>query len=275
MSQTGDAADQVVQMATTMATETAKTAADLSIKGLTQILMMLIASGKNMGERKKHMIRDIVSKPHDVFLVPKERMREFAKRCKEYNVPFFVVRRNGQNKEPFLDVIVREMDRGTVNRITEQMGITLAFVERAREDMRNLHHRVDTPDTMPGMADTEERTFTVDDAELSQMLGGYGAGYANPMAAQMEMIAPSAPLFNSNGNLERGFNPTGFNPAGFEAVSVTSMIRMIKAEREAAIRLPAGEQALQLPNAQRTQLPPGRLPQLPAPKAPNIDLKGR
>lgn len=265
MSQTGDAADQVVQMATTMATETAKTAADLSIKGLTQILMMLIASGKNMGERKKHMIRDIVSKPHDVFLVPKERMREFAKRCKEYNVPFFVVRRNGQNKEPFLDVIVREMDRGTVNRITEQMGITLAFVERAREDMRNLHHRVDTPDTMPGMADTEERTFTVDDAELSQMLGGYGPEYANPMAAQMEMITPSAPLFNSNGNLERGF----------DAISVTSMIRMMKAEREAAIRLPAGEQALQLPNAQRTQLPPGRLPQLPAPKAPNIDLKGR
>ena len=80
MSQTGDAADQVVQMATTITTEAAKTAADISIKSLTQILTLIIANNKNMSERKKNHIRDIVSKAHDVFLIPKDRMREFAKR---------------------------------------------------------------------------------------------------------------------------------------------------------------------------------------------------
>lgn len=258
-------------MATTIATETTRTAADLSIKTLTQILTMLAASTKNMSERKKTQIRDIMSKPHDVFIIPKERMHEFTKRCREYNIPFHVVRSKGPHAEPYLDVIVREMDRGAVNRIAEQMGITLTYVEQAREGMQNLHKHMDGTHTHPPQeAPAQEApTFTVGDDVLSRMLGEDGAHNANPIPAQMEHLEiqdnPSALLFGGNASSGRDFEPA----------SVRAMIQVIRAERDAGLRLPPGREALQLPDAQRPQLPPGKIPQLPSPKVPQIELKGR
>ncbi|MDL2217784.1 PcfB family protein [Christensenellaceae bacterium OttesenSCG-928-M15] len=158
-------------MATTITTETVKTAADITAKSLMQILTMMLTNNKNTSEQKKNILRDIIAKPHDVFFIPKERMREFAKRCKEYNIPFFVVKRTKSGPEPFVDVIVREMDRGAVNRIAEQLGITLSSVEQARQGMDDIRTHAEDAGDVAFAAAPENTVYSVDEDVLSQMLG--------------------------------------------------------------------------------------------------------
>ena len=245
-------------MAATLTTEAAKTAADISVKSLTQILTLLIANSKNMSERKKNLIRDIITKPHDVFLVPKENLRGFAQRCKEYNIPFYVAHRYKSGPEPFVDVIIREMDRGAVNRIAEKMGITLSYIEQAAQSMEHLRSRADNTDIAQDNDVTPaENNYTISEDFLSQVLG---TNERNPTMAQTENL--SAPLFDSNESFVRDFN-------GIEPTSVRTMMRVIRAERAA---LPAGREALGLPEVQHPLLPAAKIPQLPA---SSIDMKGR
>lgn len=282
MSQSGDAADQVVNMAANVATKVAEVGADVAIKGSVALGTFLIAALKDQKRTKGRVrLQSFHGKPTKVFTVQREQLKDFAIECKKYGVMYAAV---FSKKDPngLVDIIINDADAAKVNRIAERFGMSAVDVENLRNEiLRSRKAEANGPQNADAVLERTDPAaeHAINDAFLDELLNAEPAAPVqkqpfvmdeNPtMARTDEVYTPFVLLSGNNESFEAISNE--------ERPSVRQEIRALKAgraERERQRGLPEPERSLALPpGKEQPQHTESRFPQLPPP-IKNMD-KGR
>lgn len=246
MSQQGEAAEQIVNMATNITVKGVEFATNLAGKGALSLATFLIAALKDQKRTKgKARMQAFSGKPTKVFVIKNKDMRLFAEEAKKYGVLYAAVV-NKKQPDGLVDVVVNANDAAKVNRIAERFALSTVDVEKIRADIQKAREdraRQEAQKERP-TPPAEKQVHTVDDAALDEMLGGsepqpqktehrqpadITEKMPNPTQARTESPNPSAPSFGSN-------KRSGAENSEQERVrpSVRQQIREIREERQAA-----------------------------------------
>lgn len=246
MSQQGEAAEQIVNMATNITVKGVECATNLVGKGALSLATFLIAALKDQKRTKgKARMQAFNGKPTKVFVIKNKDMRLFAEEAKKYGVLYAAVV-NKKQPDGLVDVVVNANDAAKVNRIAERFALSTVDVEKIRADIQKAREDRARQDTQKERTAplTEKQAHTVDDAALDEMLGGsepqpqktehrqpadISEGMPNPTQARTENPNPSAPSSSSNEHSgAENSEPERVHP------SVRQQIRAIKEERQTA-----------------------------------------
>ena len=241
MSQHGEAAEQIVNMATNVTVKGVECLTNLAGRGALSLATFLIAALKDEKRTSgKARMRAFNGKPTKVFAIKAKDLKLFAEEAKKYGVLYAAVI-NKKQPDGIVDVVVNVNDAARVNRITERFALSTVDVEKIRADIMKAREEKAKQDAV------KERTtppagkeaHTVDDKTLDDMLGkpapqkiehkqpaDITEKLANPTKARTEKSNPSAPFSNSKERSDaESFEPERTRP------SVRQQIREIKDER--------------------------------------------
>lgn len=240
MSAHGEAAEQVVDMATKATVKGVEVVANLTGKGLISLATFLMATLKEQKRTKgKTRIEAFRGKPTKVFVMRREDFSQFAAEAKKYGVLYAAIM-SKKDKDGMVDVVVNANDAARVNRISERFAMSAEEVEKLRETIlkakeeksQNTAHKERTDPT------AEKDAHTVDDATLDEMMGNatppqqtqhkqpveISEDGPNPMKAGTAKSSPSAPLSEHNVGIE-------MDNSAEAPLSVKEQIRVIREER--------------------------------------------
>ena len=239
MSQQGEAAEQIVNMATNVTVKGVELVTNLAGKGALSLATFLIAALKD--EKRtigKARMRAFNGKPTKVYAIKAKDLKLFAEEAKKYGVLYAAVI-NRKQPDGIVDVVVNANDAARVNRITERFALSTVDVEKIRADIIKAReekakqatvkerttppaekgaHTVDesTPDTM--MAKPVQQAMAhKQPMEVSEKI-------ANPTKARTEKTNLSEPSFDTRENTVTDKS---------ERPSVRQQIKERKAERQA------------------------------------------
>ena len=246
MSQQGEAAEQIVNMATNITVKGVECATNLAGKAALSLVTFLIAALKDQKRTKgKARMYAFNGKPTKVFVIKNKDMRLFAEEAKKYGVLYAAVI-NKKQPDGLVDVVVNANDAAKVNRIAERFALSTVDVEKIRADIQKAREDKAKQDAQKERTTppAEKEAHSVDDAALDEMLGGSEPQpqkmvhrqpteltdqMPNPTQAGTEKSNPSAPssVSKEHSGVEN-FEPERARP------SVRHQIREIKEERQAA-----------------------------------------
>lgn len=242
MSQQGEAAEQIVNMATNVTVKGVECATNLAGKGALSLATFLIAVLKDQKRTKgKARMKAFNGKPTKVFVIKNKDMKIFAEEAKKYGVLYAAVV-NKKQPDGLVDVVVNANDAARVNRIADRFALSTVDVEKIRADIEKsceakAKQSAAKERTTPP---AEKEAHTVDDKTLDDILGkpapqktehkppaDITEKVANPTKARTERLNPSAPFSNSKERSDAvSFEPELTRP------SVRQQIQEIKAERQ-------------------------------------------
>jgi hypothetical protein len=247
MNQTGDAAEQIVSMATNVGLKGVEVVSNLAGKGMLSLATFLIAALKDQKRTKgKARMQAFNGKPTKVFVIKASELKQFAEEAKQYGVLYAAVI-NKRQPDGLCDIVVNANDAAKVNRIAERFELSTVNVEKIRADIKKAREaKAKQPDTEKERTKppAEKEVHSVDDAALYEMLGGsepqpqkmehrqptdLTGKMPNPTQARTENPNPSAPSFGS----KEHFGVENSEPERARP-SVRRQIREIKEERQAA-----------------------------------------
>lgn len=185
MSQQGEAAEQIVNMATNVTVKGVECLTNLAGKGALSLATFLIAALKDEKRTSgKARMRAFNGKPTKVFAIKAKDLKLFAEEAKKYGVLYAAVI-NKKQPDGIVDVVVNANDATRVNRITERFALSTVDVEKIRADIlkaredKAKQEAVKERTTPPA----ENEAHTVDEHTLDEMLG-------NPAPQKMEHKQP-------------------------------------------------------------------------------------
>ncbi len=245
MSQQGEAAEQIVNMATNVTVKGVECATNLAGKGALSLATFLIAVLKDQKRTKgKARMKAFNGKPTKVFVIKNKDMKIFAEEAKKYGILYAAVV-NKKQPDGLVDVVVNANDAARVNRIADRFALSTVDVEKIRADIEKsreakVKKSAEKERTPPP---AEKEAHTVDDKTLDGILGesapqktehkqpiDIAEKMANPTKARAEKSNPSAPFSNSKERSDAGsFEPERARP------SVRQQIKEIKDERREKI----------------------------------------
>lgn len=239
MSQHGEAAEQIVNMATNVTVKGVECMTNLAGKGALSLATFLVAALKDEKRTSgKARMRAFNGKPTKVFAIKAKDLKLFAEEAKKYGILYAAVI-NRKQPDGVVDVVVNANDAAKVNRITERFALSAVDVEKIRADILKAREDKAKQDAV------KERTtppagkeaHTVDAHTLDEMMGNptpqktehkqpveVFENSANPTKARMEKTSPSAPSSDTRENTAETKS---------ERPSVRQKIQELKAERQA------------------------------------------
>lgn len=135
MSQQGEAAEQIVNMATNVTVKGVECMANLTGKGALSLATFLVAALKDEKRTSgKVRMRAFHGKPTAVFVIHAKDMKIFAEEAKKYGVLYAAVI-NKKQPNGLIDVVVNANDAARVNRIAERFALSTVDVEKIRADI--------------------------------------------------------------------------------------------------------------------------------------------
>jgi ribosomal protein S2 len=211
MSQTGDAAEQIVNMATNVTVKGIEVATNLAGKGALSLAAFLIAALKDQKRTKgKARMKAFNGKPTKVFVIKASELKRFAEEARKYGVLYAAVV-NRKQPDGLCDIVVNANDAAKVNRIAERFALSTVDVEKIREDIKKVREaKAKQPNnekerTAPP---SEKAAHTVDEHTLDELLNGpkktehkQPADFSNPTKAGTERSNPSAPFSGNRGDI--------------------------------------------------------------------------
>ena len=203
MNQTGDAAEQIVSMATNLTVKGIEVATNLAGKGALSLATFLIAALKDQKRTKgKTRMQAFNGKPTKVFVIKTSELKRFAEEARKYGVLYAAVI-NRKQPDGLCDIVVNANDAAKVNRIAERFALSTVDVEKIREDIKKTREtRAKQPDAEKERAapPSEKTRHTMDENMLDELLNGpkktehkQPTDTSNPTKAGMEKSTPSAP----------------------------------------------------------------------------------
>ena len=226
MSQTGEAAEQIVNMATNVTVKGVECMTNLAGKGALSLATFLIAALKD--EKRvsgKTRMRSFRGKPTRVFVIRQSELKTFTQEAKKYGILYAAIL-DKRNKDGLCDIVVNAEDAGRVNRIADRFALSTVDVEKIREDIIKARKlAAEQADKQPDANKQQERpdpasdkAHTVAETELDQMLG------APATTPRKERSSPSGPTSAPRSNTDKALD----EPA---RPSVRKEINKIKAQR--------------------------------------------
>ena len=170
MSQHGEAAEQVVNMATNAAVKTAECAAEIVGKGTLSLATFLLAVLKDQKKTKgRTRIQSFNGRPTKVFAIMAKDMKTFSKKAKEYGILYAAVM-NRKSTDGIVDVVVSANDAARVNRIAERFALSTIEIQKtvntpAEEraaDTQNPTARTDSRNPSAASSSSKEHSETAD-----------------------------------------------------------------------------------------------------------------
>ena len=170
MSQHGEAAEQVVNMATNAAVKTAECAAEIVGKGTLSLATFLLAVLKDQKKTKgRTRIQSFNGRPTKVFAIMAKDMKTFSKEAKEYGILYAAVM-NRKSTDGIVDVVVSANYAARVNRIAERFALSTIEIQKpvdtpAEEraaDAQSPTARTDNRNPSALSSDSKERSETAD-----------------------------------------------------------------------------------------------------------------
>lgn len=170
MSQHGEAAEQVVNMATNAAVKTAECAAEIVGKGTLSLATFLLAVLKDQKKTKgRTRIQSFNGRPTKVFAIMAKDMKTFSKEAKEYGILYAAIM-NRKSTDGIVDVVVSANDAARVNRIAERFALSTIEIQKpvdtpAEEraaDAQSPTARTDNRNPSALSSDSKERSETAD-----------------------------------------------------------------------------------------------------------------
>ena len=242
MSQQGEAAEQIVNMATNVTVKGVECATNLAGKGALSLATFLIAVLKDQKRTKgKARMKAFNGKPTKVFVIKNKDMKIFAEEAKKYGVLYAAVV-NKKQPDGLVDVVVNANDAARVNRIADRFALSTVDVEKIRADIEKSREAKAKQSAAKERTTppAEKEAHTVDDKTLDDILGkpapqktehkppaDITEKVSNPTKARTERSNPSAPFSNSKERSDaESFEPERTRP------SVRQQIQEIKAERQ-------------------------------------------
>ena len=253
MSQQGEAAEQIVNMATNVTVKGVECVSNLAGKGALSLATFLIAALKDEKRTSgKARMRAFNGKPTKVFVIKAKDMKTFAEEAKKYGVLYAAVI-NKKQPDGLIDVVVNANDAAKVNRIAERFALSTVDVEKIRAEIeKSRTEKAKQPDAEKERSTppVEKAAHTVDAATLDEMLGGSTprrsaqkqpvevfADAGNPTRARTERSNPSAPFSKTREDTAEASIK--------ERPSVREQIKEIKSERQTQQKQPVHEQTRQ------------------------------
>jgi hypothetical protein len=231
MNQTGDAAEQIVNMATSAGVKGVEVVSNLAGKGALSLATLLIAALKDQKRTKgKARMQAFNGKPTKVFVIKTGELKRFAEEARKYGVLSAAVV-NRKQPDGLCDIVVNANDAAKVNRIAERFALSTVDVEKIREDINKAREaRANQPDTEKDRTSppSEKAVHTMNERTLDELLNGpkkaehkQPTDMSNPMKAGTERSRPSALSFGDKGDT-----------AEVERPSVRRQIKEIREERK-------------------------------------------
>ena len=235
MSQSAEAAEQIVNAATNVTIKGVECVSNLAGKGAMSLATFLVAVIKEEKRTKgKARMRAFNGKPTKVFVIKAKDMPTFAEEAKKYGVLYAAVV-NKKQKDGLVDVVVNAADAAKVNRIAERFALSTVDVEKIREEIQKSREQREKEQKAKEGNDHIEPEPTPTDAkpepqEEPILQFHYPEGEVdvpnptNPGAK--EVPSPSAPIFafpSNSGAQEKDERP-----------SVREQIRKMRQERQQA-----------------------------------------
>ncbi len=231
MTQTGDAAEQIVSMATNLTVKGIEVATNLAGKGALSLATFLVAALKDQKRTKgKTRMQAFNGKPTKVFVIKTSELKRFAEEARKYGVLYAAVL-NRKQQDGLCDIVVNANDAAKVNRIAERFALSTVDVEKIRENIQKAREtkakqpNAETERTAPP---SEKATHTMDEHMLDELLNNpkkvehkQPADTSNPTKAGMGKSNLSAPSSKIRGDT-----------AEFERPSVRRQIKEISNERQ-------------------------------------------
>ncbi len=233
MSQTGEAAEQIVNMATNVTVKGVECMTNLAGKGALSLATFLIAALKDEKRTSgKTRLRSFRGKPTSVFVIRQSELKTFAQEAKNYGVLYAAVL-DKRNPDGLCDIVVSAEDASRVNRIAERFSLSTVDIEKIREDIIKAREKAaEKTQARPDPA-ADKPAHSVDDAELDEMLQGA------PQPKQPIEVAPAQPNPTSRAENNSPSGRTLKPSAGIdraieqeERPSVRKAIKEIQQERQ-------------------------------------------
>ena len=236
MSETGEAAEQIVNMVTNVTVKGVECVANLSGKAAVSLAAFLIAALKD--EKRvsgKTRMRSFRGKPTQVFVIKQGELRAFAQEAKKYGILYAAVV-DKRNPDGLCDIVVSAEDAARVNRIADRFALSAVDVEKIREDIiRARKLAAEQTQTRQNVGAKQQarpdpasdKAHTVGDGEFREMLGQSRpepAANENPTTARRTAPPPSGRTSGSKGSTGRDIE---------RRPSVRQAIRELQAERTA------------------------------------------
>lgn len=231
MTQTGDAAEQIVNMATNLTVKGIEVATNLAGKAALSLATFLIAALKDQKRTKgKTRMQAFNGKPTKVFVIKTSELRRFAEEARKYGVLYAAVL-NRKQQDGLCDIVVNANDAAKVNRIAERFALSTVDVEKIREDIKKAREtKAKQPDIEKERSAPpfEKNGHTMDDNLLDELLNGPNitehkqpTDMSNPTKAGTEKSTPSAPFSRTKRDTAEPVRP-----------SVRQQIKEIRNERQ-------------------------------------------
>ncbi len=259
MSQQGEAAEQIVNMATNVTVKGVEVATNLAGKGALSLATFLIAALNDQKRTKgRARMRAFHGKPTKVFVIRSQDMKQFAEEAKKYGVLYAAVF-NKKQPDGVVDVVVNANDAAKVNRIAERFAMPAEEVEQLRASILKAREEkekaaAEKERTTPP---AEKEVRTAGEQALDETIGAPAPQKTehmqpidltekakNPTKARMEKPNPSGPSSKSSDDTAAE-NPT-------ERPSVRQQLKEIRQERQAdkEVQQPAKERTRQTTHKQ-------------------------
>lgn len=232
MSGHGEAAEQVVDLATKTSLKGVEVLMNLTGKGAVSLVTYLLAVLKEQKRTKgKARIEAFQGKPTKVFVMQRADFAGFAKEAKKYGILYAAIMRKNE-EAGLVDIVVNANDAARINHVAERFAMTAAQVRAYREAAKADGKQAERPDPT-----AEKAAHTVDDMTLAEMMGEPApqithkqpaevSEKANPTMARAESSSPSEPISESKSD-----TGTGILDNKEERPSIKKQIKEIKEER--------------------------------------------
>ena len=239
MSQQGEAAEQIVNMATNVTVKGVECATNLMGKGALSLATFLIAVLKDQKRTKgKARMKAFNGKPTKVFVIKNKDMKIFAEEAKKYGVLYAAVV-NKKQPDGVVDVVVNANDAARVNRIADRFALSTVDVEKIRVDIEKSREAKvkKSAEKERATPPAEKEAHTVDENTLDAMMAKpvqqatahkqpaeVTEKLPNPTKARTEITDPSEPSSDTHESIAADKS---------DRPSVRQRIRELKAERQA------------------------------------------
>lgn len=230
MNNTGDAAEQIVNMATSMTIKGIEVVSNLAGRGALSLATFLIDALKDQKRtRGKARMQAFNGKPTKVFVIKASELKRFAEEARKYGVLYAAVV-NRKQPDGLCDIVVNARDAAKVNRIADRFALSTVDVEKIREDIQKARAaKVKQPDAgkKRSVPPSEKTAHSMDEHMLDEILNTprtpthkQPVDVSNPTKAGAGRSIPSAP-----------FSGSKRDTAGAERPSVRRQIKEIRDAR--------------------------------------------
>ena len=170
MSQHGEAAEQVVSMATNAAVKTVECAAEIVGKGSLSLATFLLAVLKDQKKtRGRTRIQSFNGRPTKVFAIMAKDLKTFSEEAKKYGILYAAVM-NRKSTDGIVDVVVSANDAARVNRIAARFALSTIEIQKTSDtpakertaDAQNPTARTDSRNPSAPSSGSKEHFETAD-----------------------------------------------------------------------------------------------------------------